>query len=254
MSATKASFEQVQKAVLFLQRHGEKPSASRVRDLLNGGSKTTILGHMQTLYAQIAAQPRASEMAEAFMMKTATKLIEEVWAEATRMASPELENRLKTLGDLNEALSEGLQDLVAENKALEERIASLEADLRAAEEKAAVADSQLVKRGELDFHMTELSVAVNLLKRGLPERPALQQAIQLVADVATAMDREELHRRMLALGYPNRSARQARKNMVENGYVEEKGEPPLLYLLPAGERRLAKLKTETGGEKKGAAA
>lgn len=241
MTATKATFERVQRAVEFLQRHGEKPSAARVRELLDGGSKTTILGHMQTLYAQLAAQPRGSEMAEAFLMKTATKLVEEVWAEATRMANPELDARLQTLGDLNDALSEGLQDLVVENEALEQRIAALEADVQAAEDRAARVVAELAGRDELESHLKELSRAVNHFKRWVPGTPAMRKAMQIISEAPAAMGKEELHRRLLSQGYPNRTAREAKTNAVDEGYVEERGDPPLLYLLPKGNERLAKL-------------
>lgn len=253
MSATKATFDRVREAVYFLQRQGEKPSASRVRELVGGGSQTTILGHMQALYAQIADQPRSSEMAEAFLTRTATKMVEEVWAEATRMASPEMNNRLQTLADLNDGLGESLQDLVVENEALTQRIESLEAELVAAEMRIADAIGELAGRNELEAHLSELSVLVNHLKRGLPLKAAMLQAIELVAEAPAGMDREELNRRMLSIGYPNRSARQARKNIVENEFVEERGVPPRLYLLDKGRARLEDAKEVEAKQTKPAA-
>lgn len=236
MTEAKATFEKVKWAVELIQEGPHKPTVTRVRDMIGGGSRSTILGHMQTLFARIANEGASAEMAEAYLAKVAAGLVKSVWSEAVAIANAEMDRRIKTLIDLNAGIAEGMHELTVENETLRDRA-------MAAEARVADAENAMKQNRELEDHLSTLSALVYRLQDE-PLDPTMFDVMQILSQLPEAPDREELHRRLLAKGHENDRARGARNKAVKDGYVEEKGRRRTLYLTDKGRARLAKAGVE----------
>ncbi|MBJ3786392.1 DNA-binding protein [Devosia sediminis] len=241
MSAAKATIENVREAILMLQRNNEKPTISKVSKYIGGGSRTTVLALMQQVFEETASAKPKSHMAQAYLIKLASGLVDEIWRNATKLANNDMKHRVDTLIDLNAGISDGMQELIEEN-------ASLLARAEAAEDRALQAEAQKAGRNEMDDHLSQLTKLITKLGPGDPEDPAMFSVIQMVADLETAPDRDEVRRRMLAKGFSSDAANRARYHAVHDDYVEERGETPRLYLTPRGRARLAKENLNTPPE------
>jgi hypothetical protein len=188
---------------------------------------------MQTLFAQMANAKPPSRIAESFLTKQATNLVQAVWNQAVDMAVSEMEHRIKSLMDINAGIAAGTQELLEENEALTQA-------LQAAEARAMEAEAALSARDEFESHLLELSKLVNKLRDEPPLEPAMFAVMVLLSETPEPPDRNELLRRMIAKGYDAKAARLARSHTVFDGYVEEQGHPARLILTQKGHARLAK--------------
>lgn len=240
MSATIATFEKVQSAVEELQRLNLKPTVSRVRERVGGGSRSNIVAHMQELFRRTAEARPPSDIAEAFLTLHATKLVEAVWAQALQIAAADCEQRMNSLMDINAGIAAGLQELHTENKSLEDRLEKAEARAIEAEECARSAEASLAARDEFESHLLTLSKVINKLRDEPPLEPGMFAVMLIVSENPGALSRDALHRRMLARGHESQAARGARSHTVQEGYVEERGAPSRLFLTAKGHARLQK--------------
>lgn len=240
MSATIATFEKVEAAVEELQRLNLKPTVSLVRERVGGGSRSNIVAHMQELFRRTAAAKPPSDVAEAFLTLHATKLVEAVWARALEMAVADFEQRMRSLMDINAGIAAGIQELLSENQSLEDRIQRAEARAKAAEVRAQRSEAGRSISDEFGSHLLALSKVVNKLRDEPPLEPGMFAAMLILSETGGALGRNAVHRRMLAKGHEGKAARQARSHTVQEGYVEERGTPPQLYLTAKGRARLQK--------------
>ena len=235
MSVAIATFEKVQLAVEELQRIGQKPTISRVKEHIGGGSRSTILPHMQKLFAQMASAKPQSRIAESFLTKQATTLVESVWDQAVEMAVSEMEQRIRSLMDINAGIAAGTQELLAENEALTKA-------LQIAEARVLELETALSTRDEFESHLSELSKVVHKLRDEAPLEPDMFAVMVSLSETPVPPGRKELLRRMIAKGYDAKAASLARSHCVYDGYVEERGTPPRQHLTQKGHARLAKEK------------
>ncbi|WIJ25056.1 DNA-binding protein [Devosia sp. RR2S18] len=145
MSSEIATLERVKGAVVALRQGGSKVTASKVMDLIGGGSKSTIIAHMRTLRngagdeqevpAAVIEMARSalSDIYEAGRRAEADKL--RAWSERMSLVVDEQDAEIQEFADecsrLEQAtdnLSDQLQQLAAENAALHARSEKLEAE------------------------------------------------------------------------------------------------------------------------------
>lgn len=235
----KATFEKVEEAVRTLNGFGERPTISKVMALVGGGSRSTILAHMQTLFDRVANDRSPSNVSKIYLQSAAEPMVTKLWADARRAASLELEHRMHALVDLHEGMAEELRGAMAAEDAAKARA-------EAAESRLAEVEAELRARQELETHLSDLSKVVRQLRGGAPDESARMQLLKLVAELDFAPTRDEVYRRMTALGYPDATAYTARYYVVEQRYCEERGEAQQLYLTDLGRSRLASAIAEAG--------
>jgi len=150
----KASKEQVFRAAELLLKSGDKPTLAAVRNVLGGGSYTSIQEGLAEWKAQQASRQAASEAAPASIAERLGAFGIEIWRLASEQATARLE---------------------AEREGLEQTRAALELErLEAAE----LAD--------------KLAAEVEQLKTQLAEQSQQAQAAELAASEALAQAREAL--------------------------------------------------------------
>lgn len=233
MTAAIATLDNVRKAVEELQRINQKPTVSRVMEQVGGGSRSTILAHMQKLFAEMANAKPQTPIAESFLTKQAATLVQAVWGQAVSMAVSEMEHRIRSLMDINAGIAAGMQDLLQENHRLTE-------ELQAARARVLQAEAALSSRDEFEAQLFELSKVVNKLRDEPPLEPAMFAVMLVLSEAPAPPGSGELVRRMIAKGYTAQAARQARSHTVFEGYVEVQGKPARLLLTTKGRARLAK--------------
>lgn len=246
MTEAIATFEKVRDAVDYIRNiRGLTPTVTLVRQHIGGGSRSTILPHMQKLFGDVAKEKQSNDIAEVLLTRIAAEMVKSLWKEASTMATAEMADRIKMLSTINDGIADGMRELVEENEALEDRAL-------AAETRVATLETELKRQKELEDHLNTLSALVHRLQDE-PLDPTMFEIMQILSQLPQPPDREELHRRLLARGHENDRARGARHKVVKDGYVEEKGRIPTLHLTEKGMARLAKADAEVANRDAGAA-
>ncbi len=141
MAPTKATKETVLYAYQQLVAENTPPSAEAIIGII-GGSKSTVLRHLNQIRVELAAPDPDTEPLPAFLYETAEPMIRQLWSAAQREASKASERKLsqlfmlqagliedvQTAEKVEEMLSHRLSDLELENASLKSSLEQIEAE------------------------------------------------------------------------------------------------------------------------------
>lgn len=191
-------------------RHlGEKPTFSKVRELTGGGSKSTILSHMNAVFSETALKQADSDLPQSFLASAAAPMLRQLWEKAERAAKYEYSSRVQYLVDIQSAMSEELTSEIARAEKAERELADARSALRVSE--------------EAGFHLDTLSELIRAL-RDIPDEPARLQLLRILVGADLGVPKEEVYRRMKSAGYQDMAIYQARFHAKAAGQIKDLGD------------------------------
>lgn len=207
---TIATFELVRWAYEQLRTKG-RPSADKIIDLIGGGSKSTVLGHMRTIAEEEAKAAGAPDIPLELLTRTATAMAGKLWTQATTMADAAYAGKFETLLTVQNGLFEELKTAAVKEEALEEQ-------LRIAKVRISQLEGQLVERANADQHLAEISRM--LRSKAAPQHTPIIQFLRLI-ESGRPRNREDVFARMIELGHTIKQARTARHHALKEEYAKE---------------------------------
>lgn len=222
MTEAIATLDAVREAMGKLRNLGEKPTFSKVRGLTGGGSKSTILSHMNAVFSETALKNAEPDLAHSFLASAAAPMLRQIWERAEKTANHEYSSRIQYLFDIQTALSEELCSALARAEIAERELANARSALRASE--------------EAGFHLDTLSELIRML-RDVPDEPAKLQLLRILAGADVGVPKDEVYRRMKTYGYQDMAIYQARYHAKAGGLIEDLGDE-VYALTPKGQNML----------------
>ncbi|GEM_PF-1756629 len=228
---TIATLDRVREAKRQLLEARQRPSADRIIKVLQGGSKTTVLAHLQSLADEEARRSGVGDIPIEILTSSAAAFSRKLWDEATRMASAAFENRILGLLETQNALFEDLHTAAAAEE-------TLTAALNGANERIAALETELEGRARAEQHLAKIS---EMLRS--KESPQYKPIIQLLRLIENGEPRpvEEVLNRMVELGHLRKQAQTARSHAIAYGYATEHddGAVPTLTICEKGRTKLS---------------
>ena len=200
---------------------------NKVIALIEGGSKTTVLTHMRRLMDENGSFDTLSAARRSSFSDVLDPLLERILETAVRLSREEAQERLETLAALNAGLALSIEEISSD---LEEALRRAEV----AEARVARLETEAARRDEFGKHLTHLSSAIRALKGEEPVKPAMLRHVEMLATATDGPSRADMQRRLSSEGYTDKQIQAARHHGVKNGYIEERGEPPRLFLTDKG--------------------
>lgn len=130
MSRVVATIERVREACNELLENGGTLSAANVIKLV-GGSKQTVLRHLEIVRVELAEGPRADDGPSAFLHELADPLLRKLWASAQEQAALNYQRQLRVTTSIQEGLFEDIAVLRASEEALQDKLVAAEEKIAA---------------------------------------------------------------------------------------------------------------------------
>jgi hypothetical protein len=218
MTEAVATLDAVRDAMGKIRHLGEKPTFSKVRELTGGGSKSTILSHMNAVFSETALKQADSDLPHSFLASAAAPMLRQLWEKAERAANHEYSSRIQYLFDIQSAMSEELAAALARAEKAELELADARSALRVSE--------------EAGFHLDTLSELIRAL-RDIPDEPARIQLLRILVGADLGVPKDEVYRRMKSAGYQDMTIYQARYHAKAAGLIHDLGDE-VYCLTPKG--------------------
>lgn len=120
-----ATLERVREACRELVEGGHSVSATNVIRLV-GGSKQTVLRHLEVVRVELADGHRADDGPSAFLHELADPFLRKVWASAQEQAALNYQRQLRVTASIQEGLLEDIAALRASEEALQDKLVAAE--------------------------------------------------------------------------------------------------------------------------------
>lgn len=238
-----ATFDAVLAAYEALRERGDTPTANAVLKYLGGGSKSTIVKHLQTLRQQQTTEQRSNDPAASFLESVSRPLIQKIWKTAQEQAKAHYEIQIRTLLRVHSEMEQEIQQLQASEEQALQLVRSAEAELKATQN--AFEELRIATGQSEDVHriLSRLHEQALRLFPGPGGRvSAMDMAIQFIDGGKGKLTRAELINQMLGAGFTKDEAHKARFHAIQSEYAEEgvDEDKTVLLLTTSGRERLEK--------------